>query len=207
MIVEALGKHLMLFSTRSHARTSTLFPLTSVLASVLVHLFLLFNFAFLSFLPPHKSIQALSSFLRLRARLNLAVSLSFPGQRGESGAGSPPFEWADGGRSGTQAAARSVSGDLCPGHGQHAAAAELPGGPERFPPWGPVRDLIPPGGSWGRPRARTEPPPPSQQFHSAALHALQTPGAQRRPFPPEPRKDTYAHLLPGSARGTHPRSH
>ncbi|XP_021323097.2 glutamate receptor ionotropic, delta-1 isoform X1 [Danio rerio] len=131
----------------------------------------------------------------------------YTGQRGESGAGSPPFEWADGGRSGTQAAARSASGDLCPGHGQHAAAAELPGGPERFSPWGPVRDLVPPGGSWGRPRARTEPPPPSQQFHSAALHALQTPGAQRRPFPPEPRKDTYAHLLPGSARGTHPRSH
>lgn len=169
---------------------------------------LISRFFFLSCLfPPHKSIPALSSFPCLGLGLNLPLSLSFLGQRGESRAGSPAFEWADGGRSGAQAAARSVSGDLCPGHGQHAATAELPGSHERFPPWGPVRDFLPPGGSWGRPRARTEPSPPSQQFHSATLHALQTPGAQRRPFPPEPRKDTYAHLLPGSAQGTHPRSH
>lgn len=188
------------------ACTSMFLSFTSVFASVSVT-FLLVVSRFSFRLPPHKSIPTFSSFLRLRLCLSRPVSLSFPGQRNGSGAGSPAFEWADGGRSGAQAAARSVSGDLCPGHGQHASTAELPGSHERFPPWGPVRDFVPPRGSWGRPRARTEPPPPSQQFHSAALHALQTPGAQRRPFPPEPRKDTYAHLLPGSARGTHPRSH
>lgn len=206
MIVGAPEKHLLLISERLHALP----------CSFLSHLFLLqcpstFHFSLLlSFLPfsiPQINSRPFHLSPRLRLCLNLPVSLSFPGQRGESGAGSPAFEWADGGRSGAQAAARSVSGDLCPGHGQHAATAELPGSHERFPPWGPVRDFLPPGGSWGRPRARTEPSPPSQQFHSATLHALQTPGAQRRPFPPEPRKNTYAHLLPGSARGTHPRSH
>lgn len=179
---------------------------TPVFASASIHFFAC-HFSFSLRLPPHKSIPTFSSFLHVRLCLIPLFSLSFPGQRDGSGAGSPAFEWADGGRSGTQAAARSISGDLCPGHGQHAATAELPGTHERFPPWGPVRDFVPPGGSWGRPRARTEPPPPAQQFHSAAIHALQTPGTQRRPFPPEPRKDTYAHLLPGSARGTHPRSH
>ncbi len=189
------------------ACTSTFFSFTSVLAPVPIHFSFLTSSFFLAFFHPTNQFSPFHLSPRLGLGLNLPLSLSFPGQRGESGAGSPAFEWADGGRPGAQAAARSVSRDLCPGHGQYAATAEIPGRHERFPPWGPVRDFLPPGGSWGRPRARTEPSPPSQQFHSATLHALQTPGTQRRPFPPEPRKDTYAHLLPGSARGTHPRSH
>lgn len=189
------------------ARTSTFFSFISVHSPVPIHFSFLTSSFFLAFFHPTNQFPPFHLFPRLGLGLNLPISLSFPGQRGESGAGSPAFEWPDGGRPGAQAAARSVSRDLCPGHGQYAATAELPGSHERFPPWGPVRDFLPPGGSWGRPRARTEPSPPSQQFHSATLHALQTPGTQRRPFPTEPRKDTYAHLLPGSARGTHPRSH
>lgn len=140
------------------------------------------------------------------------ASLHVSGQRGEPGAGPPPFEQPAGRRLGPQAAARSVYRDLCLGHWQHAAQP-FPGGlvgaglPDAPGAAAALGDHLPPGGARSRKDTgrgcRQDLASAPQQCHHA-LYPLQTQGAQRGALPAEPRQDTHANVLPTSARGAHP---
>ncbi|XP_029985519.1 glutamate receptor ionotropic, delta-1-like isoform X1 [Sphaeramia orbicularis] len=149
------------------------------------------------------------------------------GQGGESGTGAPSYEQSFGRGLGPQADPRPLYRDLCAGHRYHGAGPGLagpgPGVRSGLPPLGARCDHLPTGGGdaaspssppspWGDPRQdaapgtgswqrHVAPPPPAQRLH------VQTQGPQRGAVPTEPWQDPHAHVLPGSLRRTHTRSH
>lgn len=164
------------------------FLVTAQLLSLHIH----FHFHSLS----HSSLITFMLPLPLYSTYSHTHTGFFPslGQRGEPGTGPPSFEQPHGRRLGSQATARPVYRDLCPGHGQYAAqsvpgslvCSRLPSSPGAATA---LCDHLPPGGSWGRKDTRCchwqELASAPQQCHHA-LYPLQTQGTQWRTVPPEP---------------------